>query len=258
MGIFFASYHADRCCLCGSLQSLTGEHKIKASALRAIFKQNAMVIGHFDGTSPLRPAQGPKSQAFHFSARICVSCNSTRTQAADREFDRFHAHVTARLAEGKDPCSAFNLQQFDVGSEPYLNVFRYFAKLLCCHIAESGGPRAIEVSEFAIGRMHRNPVFLHIDADPTYATHSTTFGEHQFAGHGGLIVPVNARTKLPTSFRSSLSLGAVRYIFGVRYGSVIGLALRIFHHDFWRKCETAYRDALKNPLSDEERHRLGI
>lgn len=258
MGIFFESYESDRCCLCGSPESLTGEHKIKASALRAIFRQNAMVIGHFDGTSAPRPAQGPKSQAFHFSARMCALCNSTRTQAADREFDRFHAQVIARLAEDKDPASVFDLPRYDIGSEPYLNVFRYFAKLLCCHVAESCGPRAISVREFAIGRMDRNPVFLHIDTDPTYAAYSTTFGEHQFAGHGGLIVPVDARIKLPTSFRSSLSLGAVRYIFWVRYGPMIGLALRMFHRDFWSRCEAAYRDALENPLSDEERHRIGV
>ena len=217
-----------------------------------------MVIGHFDGTNLPRPAQGPKSQAFHFSARVCAFCNNTSTQASDIEFDQFHAQVAEHLAEGIDPASLFSLPRYAVGSEPYLNVFRYFAKLLCCHVAESCGPRALALSEFAIGKTKQNPVFLHIDADPTYAAYSATSGEYQFAGHGGLIVPMDAKTELPTSFRSSLTLGAVRYIFWVSYEPVVGVALRMFHRDFWSKCEAAYREALENPLSTEERYRLGV
>jgi hypothetical protein len=75
MGTFFEPYQAEGCCLCGSRESLTGEHKIKASALRKIFGKNAMTIGHFDGHSIPRSAQGPKSSAFHFSSRMCSSCN---------------------------------------------------------------------------------------------------------------------------------------------------------------------------------------
>ena len=234
MGMFFEPYNADCCCMCGSSASLTGEHKIKASALRTIFGRDAMVIGSFDGKSTLRPAQGPKSRAFHFSARLCASCNSTRTQAPDREFDEFHALVSASLSEGQDPLSVFCLPQYAIGSGEYLDVFRYFAKLLCCHVAESCGPRPLALSEFAVGNVHRNPVFLHIDADPTYATFRETFGEHRYAAHGGLVVPVDANTQLPTSFRSSMTLGAVRYIFWVNFGVLVGAALRLFHQDFSR------------------------
>lgn len=53
MGIFFEPYQEGRCCLCGSDDSLTGEHKIKASALRKIFGKDSMVIGNFDGKALL-------------------------------------------------------------------------------------------------------------------------------------------------------------------------------------------------------------
>jgi hypothetical protein len=258
MGRFFEAYEADRCCLCGSAKRLTGEHKVKASALAAIFGKDAMFIGTFDGTSAPRLAQGPKSRTFHFSAPLCASCNGARTQGADREFDRFHAHVAALLTQGEDPASVFSMSQYAIGSDSYLNVFRYFAKLLCCQVADSRGPRALAVSEFAIGRANRNPVFLYIDADPTYALQSTVLGTTHFAAHGGLVVPVNRKTRLATSFHSTLSLGAVRYTFWIRYGSMVGIALRLFHRDFWRKCDAAYREALKKPLSHEERQRLGI
>lgn len=258
MDIFFEPYKENVCCLCGSSDSLSGEHKIKASALRKIFGKDAMVIGSFDGESILRSAQGPKSRAFHFSGRMCALCNGSRTQAADHEFDRFNALVSSLLSQGNDPSLVFDLPQYSVGSEAYLNVFRYFAKILCCHVAESGGPRPLEACEFAIGKINRNIVFLHIDVDPTYVTYRDMFGEHQYAGHGGLMVPFDPKTQNPTSFRSSLSFCETRYIFWVRFEPIVGVALRTFHHEFWGKCEAAYQEALKNPLSDEQRYRLGV
>ncbi|QXI14968.1 hypothetical protein [Pseudomonas hamedanensis] len=258
MGIFFESYQAKVCCLCGSGESLTGEHKIKASALRKIFGKDRMVIGNFDGESIVRPAQGPKSEAFHFTARMCSTCNGARTQAADREFDRFHALVSARLLKGEDPSSVFDLPQYEIGSEAYLNVFRYFSKLLCCHVAESSGPRPLDVSRFAIGAVDRNVVWLRIDADPTYQDFREAHGEHKYAAHGGLIVPVDSTTRRPTSFISSISLGAVRYRFWTNLLPISGEALRWFHRAFWDKCQAAHKDAVENPLSDKQKRRLGV
>ncbi|MGF6591009.1 hypothetical protein [Pseudomonas sp. 2835] len=258
MGFFFEPYQADRCCLCGSSESLTGEHKVKASALRKIFGKDAMVIGSFDGASNPRSAQGPKSRAFHFSARMCASCNSSHTQGPDHEFDRFHASVSEMLSQGKTPELVFSSPEYEIGSAPYLDIFRYFAKLLCCHVAESCGPRPLELSKFAIGKTDRNLVLLNIDVDPTYENFLDSFGEHQFAGHGGLMVCADSKSSLPTSFRSSLSLGAVRYKFWVQYDATVQAELQRFHPDFWGKCEVAYREAIDVPLSDNDRRRLGI
>ncbi|WP_230135432.1 hypothetical protein [Enterobacter cloacae] len=258
MEIFFKSYQTEGCCLCGSSGSLTGEHKIKASALRKIFGSNAMVIGDFDDGGSLRTAQGPKSKAFHFSARMCSSCNGSRTQPADQEFDQFHTLVSSLISEGRDPSEVFNMPQYDLESEAYLNVFRYFSKILCCQIAEAGGPRPIEACEFAIGKTSRNMIFLHIDVDPIYLAYRDTYGRHSYARHGGLIVPFDSNTHSPTCFQSLLSLGAVRYRFWVRFNALVEAELRTSHHEFWLKCEAAYQEAIKNPLSDEQRYRLGI
>lgn len=250
MRFFFEAHQADRCCLCGSPESLTGEHKVKATALRKIFGKDAMVIGSFDGTGGPRSAQGPKSRAFHFAARVCAACNGSHTQGADHEFDRFHASVSEMLLQGKAPELVFNLPEYEIGSAPYLNVFRYFAKLLCCQVAESRGPRPLELSEFAIGKRDHNLVFLNIDADPTYENFLDSFGEHQFAGHGGLTVCADSQCSLPTRFRSSLSLGAVRYNFWIQYDAAVQTELQHFHPEFWGKCEAAYRKAIKASLSD--------
>lgn len=68
------------------------------------------------------------------------------------EFDRFHTLVSSLLSEGRNPSEVFNMAQYNLGSEAYLNVFRYFSKILCCQIAEAGGPRPLEACEFAIGK----------------------------------------------------------------------------------------------------------
>jgi hypothetical protein len=258
VGFLFEPYHRGRCCLCGSRDALTGEHKIKASALRSIFGRDEMVIGRFDSIQAFRSAQGPKSRAFHFEARMCASCNEARTQGSDLEFDRFHQEVMSQIAKGNAPASVFDLPRYAKDSDPYLNIFRYFAKLLCCHVAESGGPRTLALSEFAIAKVDHNPVLLHIDADPNFVDYSTIVGDLKYAAHGGLIVPFNAKINVPTSFRSSLTLGPVRYIFFVRYSPIVGMAIRLFHRDFWRKCEAAYQEALQNPLNDTQMRRLGL
>lgn len=229
---------------------MTGEHKIKASALRKIFGNDAMVIGNFGRTGTSRSAQGPKSRVFHFSARMCSSCNGSRTQGPDREFDAFHALVASQMVEGRDPSSVFLSPQYKVDTKSYLNVFRYFAKILCCHVAESHGPRPLDVCNFAIGRTQRNIVFLSIGADPTYQAYAKAVGEHKFAGHGGLTVPFDPATLSLTSFKSSLTLGAVRYTFWVKFESEVAIELRANHPEFAAKCETACQEALINRPPD--------
>ncbi|MHA6195436.1 hypothetical protein ACX3YG_13805 [Pseudomonas wadenswilerensis] len=247
MKIFFESYQPKSCCLCGSSNASTGEHKIKSSALREIFGREAMIISDIQQSSPPRMAQGPKSREFHFSARMCALCNSSRTQPADREFVKFNKLISRHFAEGVSPSEVFTLTQYTPNSEGYLNVFRYFAKILCCQIAESSGPRPIQLSKFATGEIERNTVTLIIDADPVYTTYCKSIGEHKYAAHGGLIVPFNAKTHIPTSFLSSITLGAVRYTFRADFGVMAGLALRLAHFEFWKKCEIAYQEALTSP-----------
>jgi hypothetical protein len=156
------------------------------------------------------------------------------------------------LSQSKTPELVFSLPKYEIGSAPYLDVFRYFAKLLCCQVAESYGPRPLELCEFAVGKTDRNLVFLDIDTDPAYEEFLSRFGEHQFAGHGGLVVCANSKSGLPTSFRSSLSLGAVRYKFWVQYDEAVQAELQHFYHDFWEKCEAAYLDAIKAKLSGDD------
>lgn len=257
MGIAFEPFASDACALCGAVEGLTGEHKVKASALRAVFGREEMVIRRFGDPSSSRSAQGPKSKAFHFRAWVCAFCNGTRTQPADREFDEFHQLTTDLLKAGKAPDLAFNEPRYSLGTEPYLNVFRYFAKQMCCHLAEVGAPRPVQVARFAIGMDEPNPISLGIDEDWTYRRAVAEFGPQQYASHGGLTVYAHKTSGDPGGFHSTLSIGAIRYVYFIRLRWLAKLELRLQHRDFMRWCRArALSD--ENKLSDEDELRLGF
>ncbi len=232
----------DRCCLCGSPDDLTGEHKVKASAIRSLFSGEPMMIGTFDGESRPRRAQSSTSKAFHFRSRICAQCNSARTQRADVEFTRFDATARALLEAGFDPIGAFDDPRYALGSGPYLDVFRYLAKVLACHVADVDGPRIAALTDFAIGRTDRNPVSVAMDADPKYRFWYEGTADAEYAAHGGLMTTFSQRTGLTKSLGSTLTHGPLRYAFGISFGWGVGLALRLLHPTFHALCERA-RDA---------------
>lgn len=218
-----------------------------------------MVIGRFgESVEDVRSVQGPKSKNLHFQAKICRQCNSERTQDADREFDKFHALVRAKLEAGSDPASVFELERYAEGSPAYLNVFRYFAKLLCCHIGDVMGPRSVRLARFAISELDANCIWLSIDRDVVHQEFSRVHGEHQYAAHGGLIVYGHKKTGEATGFHSTLTIGPVRYVYFMRLGWIEKLELRLLHPRFnkWVKSKTA--DATQRPLSEEEKRRLGL
>lgn len=255
----FVANVPDECCLCGSNQNLTGEHKIKASLLRSEFgKENMAIGGSNDPANPPRFAQGPKSKAMHFASRVCEPCNTSRTQASDKEFDKFHDAARHLLDTEQDPLEVFREPRYAIGSEPYLNVFRYFAKLLCCHIADAGGPRFIALSHFAIGKIDHNIVSLAINKDWTYQEASRWIGQHQYAAHGGLVIYGRKRTGEPTGFHSTLTVGRLQYVFYVRLNWFGRLDLKLRQRKFYDWCVENSRLAEANPFSSSERKRLGL
>jgi hypothetical protein len=235
----------DHCCLCGSSDDLTGEHKIKASTLRSIFDGETMMMGHFDGTSQPRLVQSAKSKAVHFGIRLCMPCNSTRTQAADLEFARFDELARRLQAQGADPSTAFDNPRYALGTTEYLDVFRYLAKILACHIAEVGGPRLCTLTDFAIGRADRNVIRLSMDADPNFKTWFEATGDPQFAGHGGLGIDFSRNRRRPKKIFTSLTHGPLRYRFSVAFGFRVALALRLLHPTFYKMSLMAFKTALE-------------
>ncbi len=257
--IFVAPYRSDACCLCGSTENLSGEHKIKASLIKSEFGNTDLLIGRLDDSMD-RPkrAQGPKSKAFHFSSRMCVSCNGSRTQAADDEFHRFHSIARQIQRDGQDPATAFENSRYAIGSSPYLNLFRYFAKILCCQMAEAKAPRLIYLSRFAIGEVHRNCVWLTVDKDWTYQQIFQKIGPHQYAAHGGLVMYGDKKTDGLKAFHTTLSIGPVRYVFFSRLTWLERSAIKLFHRDFHTFYKEKVRASMIEPLSLNERKILGF
>ncbi len=191
------------------------------------------------GDSEIKPklAQGPKSSFFHFSAKICRHCNSTLTQSADKEFDVFHGEARALFEAGHPPAEMFGNERYAANSEAYLNVFRYFAKLLACHVAHSEGPRILQLTDFAIRKSNRNIIFLCIESDPVYQLTYEPLSQHGYAAHGGLIIYFDKYKILPKGIESSLSLGPLKYTFGIRFGFPVGISLLMRYGNFVDKAK---------------------
>ncbi len=258
--VYLHNYQGDVCSLCGEPGILTREHKIKASAIREMFGVTRLYIGN---TGPERRkakyAQGPKSNNLKFNSRICEACNSERTQPSDREFDKLNEKVQKLIEVGIDPMSVFaNNDRYIENQEPYLNIFRYFAKLLSCHMAEINAPRPHRLTEFAIGRRTQNCIWLWIKEDWSYKNIESLIGPQQYTAHGGLVVYGSKTTGAATGFHSTLTVGAAQYVF---YINLLGEEIREIEIEYplffeWCKSKVAHNG--DNPFTPEEKLSLGL
>jgi len=259
LGIFFQDFGSQYCCLCGDSKKLTHEHKIKASSLRNEFGKAELCVGTIgDNNARLKFAQSVKSKHLKFNVRICEACNTSRTQQADREFDNFNQIARDYISKDQDPAKVFKLPQYQKHTEAYLNVFRYFAKILCCQIAEVEAPRPKRLSNFAIGNTATNYVWLAVQRDWTYGQIKEHLGEHQYAAHGGLIVYGSKTSGNANAFHSSLTVGPIQYVFYMRLAWVEKLELKILYPNFSKWCREQVENARQSPLSTEEKLTLGL
>ena len=260
MGLFFRSFNAHRCCLCGSQNKLTGEHKIKASALKQQFGKDNLVV--FKDNDPIERgtfAQSVKSKHLKFKASICERCNTSRTQEADREFDHFRNLVESSWARKEDPLSIFESERYSRGSQAYLNLFRYFAKVLCCQMAASEMPVPIprRISRFAIELSDRNYIFLRIKEDWFYKQIETLIGPGPRAGHGGLSIYGDAQANALYRFHSAMSVGPIQYVFWMHVEPIENIELRYLHPRFYSWWKTKAK-ASGDGISEEHRLRIGF
>jgi hypothetical protein len=73
-----------------------------------------------------------------------------------------------------------------------------------------------------------------------------------------LVVYGHKKTGSATGFHSTLTIGPVRYVYLMRLGWAEKLELRLLHPKFHEWVKTKTVDAVEQPLSEEERRRLGL
>lgn len=255
----FRNHSSSKCVLCGAKGDLTGEHKLKRTLIQQEYGNQLLFIGDPSSGLPLRKAQGPKSKAFHYSAGLCANCNGSRTQQPDRCFDRFRTAVKKAQIDGASLYEPLSTEKFSPGSDDYLGVFRFFAKHMCCQIAQrEGAPIPIQLAAFAIGQHKTNNILLNIRAAAKTNESGQQSNQMEAANlsHGGLIIIASDDYKWITGFHSSLSAGRVQYVYWIRLGWLGKRILRKIFHEY---CEWALQQAMENPLIDiQERRRLGL
>lgn len=145
------------CWICGDPAG-TGEHKIKASDLRAVF---GPVLRHrplllHDDQRLNKVIGGIQAAALKSAARLCAKCNNQRTQPHDRAWQTFAEYLRGRapLRAGQRirPGEAFP----GTRTVSLLNVHLYFVKLFGCRIVEDGVPLDLRPFSDAIlqGKAH--------------------------------------------------------------------------------------------------------
>jgi len=257
--MLWKSFLQSQCCLCGdTTANLTGEHKIKASALKAQFGKDQLMVGVIGGSTKMKSAQSTNSKHLKFKASLCQHCNSSRTQAPDREFDKFNELALAALARNDDPANVFELPRYARRGEPYLNVFRYFAKVLCCQIAAVEGPTLCNLANFAIHLSSINRIWLEVKLDPVYNGFKQKIGEYGYAAHGGLVVYLDKLSLAPSAFHSTQTNGPLQYVFHTRLNDAERSELLARQSRFSAWCRGKAEENLADPVPENVWRRLGL
>jgi hypothetical protein len=152
-----------KCWICGN-QATTGEHKTKASDLRALYSgvsQKKPLYLHTDQKRNQKIGS-IKSNKFKFDSLICSYCNNARTARHDtawEQLSKFFREKSPPIKKG----DAISLQSIfpEAVSESMLDVHLYFVKLFGCAIIELEVP--IDIRPFSEAILQKIPhpnVFL--------------------------------------------------------------------------------------------------
>ena len=127
-----------KCWICGN-EASTGEHKTKASDLRALYdgvsQKNPLYL-HTDQRKNQKVGS-IKSEKFKFASLICPNCNNARTAPHDKAWEKLSKYLREKKPAIKkaDPITLEKVFPGTV-STSMLNVHLFFVKLFGCAIAE--------------------------------------------------------------------------------------------------------------------------
>ena len=229
----FDRVQADICWICREPGASSKEHKVKASDIKRRFRGVGMVVAA-EG-EPGRSAQGPGSKHLKFRVPICHACNTTRTQSADRAYDR----VVGALEQANIEQSEIDAAVQSCLRSGDADAFRYFGKLLGCQIADAGHPIPRRLSRFVAGEIRNAPLHLWARPDATYADMATERGgEIQYAAHGGLVVLTKKPKFLPVGYASTTTIGPIQFHYRYSFGTIEQMAIKS-RREFTAECARA-------------------
>lgn len=138
-----------RCWICGAEEAATREHLAKASDLKALFgKPSQREPLYFSGSDRLGMPRrrnirvgSLKADTLKFAHRICLTCNSARTQPYDYAWERSSGELRAAIPRllARGTFRANWLFPYDTG-RAMRRVHLYFTKLFGCLVIEGGIP----------------------------------------------------------------------------------------------------------------------
>lgn len=202
---------------------------MKASALKSIFNNTPMgrVVSNYEEVEIIENA---KSKRFHFKSKLCATCNNVRTQPADKAFDLLWQKVEQLIA---DNISVDN-ESLCLSNQKRINVHRYFAKILSCQIADCGGPRIVELINFAIGGKNTNLISLQIGvSDETLAVN--TISENQYYELSPLKININACQPRIHSIEGTIVLREVYYKYSIDFSNEMNQFFQLHYTRDWRR-----------------------
>lgn len=182
-----------KCWICSSVGKLSRDHRLKASTVRGVYGEPTQRAPLYLHNARRRNAlvRSSKSDFLKSPTGICIPCNTARTSASDRAWDRlFEALQGGGLQPGNviDPAAVFGVADAAAGM---LAVHLYFLKVLGGEILSNAIPMDIGAFSAAImsGAPHPS-IRLKLGAGAMFA------GE-PYSGATNLGLIMDARTGKP-------------------------------------------------------------
>lgn len=174
------------CWICED-EAKTGEHKLKASDLKAEFgkvTQANPIYMHTAKKKNIKINSIKKSNDVKSDALICAICNNSRTSEYDKAWEAFAKYLKKRLSEKS--IDTIKLEKVFPGNtkEQMLNIHLYFLKLFGCAIEEGNMP--IDISVFRDSILENKPhpkVYISFGDSRGMTTGNTDIHAKEYNGH---------------------------------------------------------------------------
>jgi hypothetical protein len=248
--MFLTTYKIDQCWIFGSMQNPTREHKLKSSALKEMSGGKfPLYISHDAAGGKYKIAQGPKSNNLKFDATICEGCNSSTTQESDHAFEELRIKLSKLGQNNDDLQRIWDDPVFRLGGKNCNPVFRYFAKLLGCHLAEIRAPIPRNLSRFVGKKSERNCIWLEVTPETE---------ADGIAAHGGLVIVTKRPNFKLVRIHSSVTYGGIKFCFFYNWTWPERIEMLLRNRDFVLDCGQESRAAVSNPMTAKELRSVGL